>query len=282
MKVLNSLKLVKWWEYLYIFVFLAVLITLSIVYKSSALVIANSIVGVIAVFFISKGMVIGNILGIVSGLIYIVISFLNAYYGEIIVSACITLPSYIFSIYTWLKNRNKGDEVVKVNKGIKLKEWLLILLGAVVIGISFYFILRAFNTASLVISTLSVATASVAGYLLARRCEFSFIFFLINNVLTIVLWVIVAVNGDATFVPTITQFVIFALLNICGLINWLMIKNKQAKQIKATAENGDGVRGDLDGGANDNDNTIVEDVSSDVNVAENSESEVSENKKENE
>ena len=51
-------------------VFAVTLVAVCVVERSSAVVICNSLIGSVAVFFVSKGLIVGQVLGIVQGIVY--------------------------------------------------------------------------------------------------------------------------------------------------------------------------------------------------------------------
>lgn len=229
----NSLKEffahIKWWEYIYMALIYIAMIVFGVVFNSGALVIINAIISSTAIFFIAKGMVIGNILGIGQCVLYSVISYFNNLYGEMILCLCITMPIYIASICTWIKNLRKKEKVVKVNRMLSVKEWTISIIVIACVTVGIYFLLRALNTANLIVSTVNVGINIMSGYLLIKRSEFNFIFYILNNIVSIVLWATVIAGGATNNVPTLVLFIVFLILNIIGFVNWVRLKKSQAK-----------------------------------------------------
>lgn len=221
----KSFKTIKWYEWSFLVCIFALITTLSVVYKSSALVILNAIVSTVAVFFISKGIIIGNFLGIGQVVLYSIISYNNALYGELIITLTFSLFSYLFSIVSWFKDLTK-ENVIYVNKKIGWKEYLILFLTAAVLMIGVYFLLKHFNTANLIVSVLSCYLGAVAGYLAFRRCEYNFIFYIINNIVCIVLWSSVTIQ-DISNLPVLISFAVFLILNSLGVLNWTKLKKEQ-------------------------------------------------------
>lgn len=227
MSLKKIISQIKWFEYVYMSIFLAVLVALSVIFKSSWLVTCNSVFGVISVFFIAKGLVVGNVIGIVQLAVYAVVSFQNRYYGEIFVSLAILLPCYIAAIFTWTRNRNKNNDVVQVIQKISLKEWLVASAAMAAISVAMFFVLKALHTDNLYFSWGSVVLCLIANYLVIRRSEYNFIFFLISNIATIALWLSVVLKGDLSYIPIIANYFMFMILNLSGVVNWIKIKSGQ-------------------------------------------------------
>ncbi len=242
MKVLqsikNSMKHIKWYEWAYSGIFLVATIVLAIVFRSPALVIVNSIVGIVSISIISKGFFLGAFTNIVSAVIYAALSYVNKYYGEALVGLCITLPMSLARIFLWYKNRQKGDsEFIKIAEKTKWKE--LAVLGSVALAssVGFYFMLKAFDTSNLIFSTISMTLGCVAGYLQLRRYSYNFVIYIINNIICICLWVPVMM-GDIANLPTVVSYVMYTGLNFFGIVNWVGLKkNQQTLQTEVATEN---------------------------------------------
>ena len=163
-KLKDFFKMIKWWEYTFMAVFFVAIIVSGVVFKSTALTIFCSLFGIVGVFFIAKGMVVGQFISIVYGALYATMSYFNQLYGEMIVTLAVTVPMYIFTIISWMRNSNKKDKVVKVNKNLSVLEWCLVFVIAAGAGVGIYYMLRAFHTANLLISTFSVVHCGVFGF----------------------------------------------------------------------------------------------------------------------
>ena len=228
----NFFKQIKWWEYLYLAIYFIAIIVVAILFKTDVFVTLFSVVGVLSVFFVAKGMVIGNFIGVVSLTFFCVSCFFNSFYGEIICAGLITLPSYLFSIYTWSKSKKKKSYVLRINNKIKWFEYVVAIVVAMVLAVGIYFLLRAFDTANLIVSTISTTLGLVAGYFMVRRSEYTFVFYNICNVISIVLWCSTFKDGNLTNLPMILTYFEYLFLNTFGLVNWIRLKRKQKSEEK--------------------------------------------------
>ncbi len=233
-KLKMLLKNLKWWEIAFMAAAYIVIITLSIVFKSNWMIILSSLLGITTTFLLAKGMAFGNLVGIVQIVFYCLMCFYNQYYGEIITNICIVFPAYAFSFYTWTKKNN--SHVLQLNKSLKLKEWLFALVGIGGASVGFYFLLQALNTASLILSTFAVFFVSMYCYLSVRRSEFCFVFRLLMDLTTLALWLMVFLKtikngGGAIYIPTLVNYVVYSILDIFGIVNWIKLKKSQTKQM---------------------------------------------------
>ena len=185
----------------------------------SYLTLIASLIGVTSLIFAAKGNPISQVLMIIFSIMYGIISFGFAYYGEVITYVLMTGPMAVYALISWLKNPYKGNRAeVKVNK-LSLREVILMFVGAAAITVAFYFVLRAFGTANLFISTLSVTTSFIAVYLTARRSPYFALAYATNDVVLIILWILASIKNPE-YISTIACFAVFLANDIYGFISW--------------------------------------------------------------
>ena len=196
--------------------------------RESYMTLLASLVGVTSLIFNAKGNPFGQFLMVVFSLLYGIISFSFAYYGEMITYLGMTMPMAIFALVSWLKNPYKGNRAeVKVNTISKI-EILLMWALALIITVLFYFILRHFETANIVPSTLSVTTSFLAVYLTFRRSPYFALAYASNDIVLIVLWVMASIS-DIRYISVVVCFVAFLVNDIYGYISWQKMKIRQNK-----------------------------------------------------
>ncbi len=203
--------------------------------RSNYLILAASLIGATSLIFNAKGNPVGQILIILFSVIYAIISFSFAYYGEMITYLGMTAPMAFIALISWLKNPFEGRKAeVTVNK-LKGKEivWMLVL--TVAITVAFYFVLAAFHTSNIVPSTLSVTTSFIAVYLTFRRSEYFALAYAANDVVLIVLWVM-AVLQDVAYVSVVVCFLIFLINDVYGYVSWRKRYLRQRDEIKTKIE----------------------------------------------
>ena len=206
---------------------LFIIISFCIFDRESYLTLAASLIGVTSLIFNAKGNPIGQALMIVFSLLYGIISFTFAYYGEMITYLGMTMPMALFALISWLRNPYNGNKAeVKVNS-ISKKEQVLMWVLTAIVTVVFFYILRYFNTVNIVPSTLSVTTSFIAVYLTFRRCPTFALAYAANDIVLIVLWVMASVY-DTKYISVVVCFVAFLVNDIYGYINWQRMKRRQA------------------------------------------------------
>ena len=196
--------------------------------RTNYLTLIASLVGVTSLIFNAKGNPFGQILMIVFSLLYGIISFSFAYYGEMITYLGMTMPMAVFSLISWLRNPYKGNKSeVEVNS-IRKVEQVFMWLATIVVSVIFYFILKYFNTANLLPSTISVTTSFLAAYLTFRRSPYFALAYAANDIVLIILWVMASIS-NIHYISVVVCFVAFLFNDIYGFVSWQNMKKRQSK-----------------------------------------------------
>ena len=204
-----------------------ILLSFCLFDKENFLTLIASLIGVTSLIFNAKGNPFGQFLMVLFSLLYGIISFSFAYYGEMITYLGMTMPMAVFALVAWLKNPYKGNKAeVKVNSIGKSEQafmWLL----TVGVTVVFYFILKHFDTANIIPSTLSVTTSFLAVYLTFRRCPTFALAYAANDIVLIVLWVLASLT-EIRYISVVVCFVAFLFNDIYGYISWQRMKRRQS------------------------------------------------------
>lgn len=187
-----------------------------------------SLIGATSLIFIAKGNPVGQALTVVFSCLYGYISYEWQYYGEMITYLAMTAPMAIVALVSWIRHPYNGNRSEVAVSNLKSKDIVVMCAVTVAVTVVFYFILDALNTASLVVSTVSVTTSFLAVYLTAKRSPFYALAYACNDIVLIVLWVI-ATFKDVSNISVVLCFVMFFANDIYGFVNWNRMKNRQSK-----------------------------------------------------
>ncbi|MCD7800417.1 MAG: nicotinamide riboside transporter PnuC, partial [Ruminococcus sp.] len=187
MNILKSFKELSKFE-LSLWITSVIVVTISFFVSSdfNILTLIASLIGVTALIFIAKGNVLGQILTVVFSIIYAIISLQFRYFGEAITYMGMTMPIAIMSVISWIRNPfEEGKSEVKVERLSKKKAILMVVL-TMLITLIFYYILKFFNTNSLIFSTISITTSFLASFLMLNRNPLYALAYACNDIVLIV------------------------------------------------------------------------------------------------
>ena len=187
----------------------------------------TSILGVITVIFGAKGLVWAPIINLMYNIVYIILSYTQGFYGEVIIYIFFMTPINIAMIISWLKNKSKQDEnIVEVNK-VSKKEYIILFIVTLFVTVGFYYLLKVLNTSALLISTISLIDSFIATYLLYRRCSNYALSYIVNDIILIGLWSFSLKNNGIAYLPMILSFIVFLVNDIYGFISWKKREKEQ-------------------------------------------------------
>lgn len=207
---------------------LLILVSYLAIGQNGGLTLAASLIGVTSLILNAKGNPIGQMLAVAFSLIYGFISFTFHYYGEMITYLGMTAPMALFALISWMRNPYNGNRAeVTVNR-VGRREIAAILAAALAVTVAFFFILRAFHTANLLPSTISVTTSFLAVYLTFRRSPYHALAYAANDVILIILWAM-ATREDSSYVSVLVCFIMFFFNDLYGFANWSRMQRRQQR-----------------------------------------------------
>lgn len=193
------------------------------------LTLAASLVGVTALIFVAKGDVLGQILTVVFAVLYSVISWDLRYYGEMITYMCMTAPMAVLAVITWLSHPfDKAKNQVQIAR-LTRRQAICMIVCTAAVTVLFYFILRFFNNASLLLSTVSVTTSFLASYLTFCRSPYYALAYAANDLVLIGLWIAATVK-QLSYLPMVLCFVMFLCNDAYGFYNWVRMRKSQQEK----------------------------------------------------
>ena len=146
-----------------------------------------------------------------------------------------TLPMAVISIISWMRHPYDESGEVKVNR-LSPKGFLGVFLVSAAVTVAFYFILGAFNTTNLLVSTFSVATSFFSVFLTYLRSPWYAIGFVFNDIVIITLWVLAALEDPGAW-SVVVCFGVFFINDLYGFINWRRMDRRQRAAIEEALDN---------------------------------------------
>lgn len=228
MKYQNPFRALTRQEYaIWIGSLIAVTLSFLLGHDRDVLTLIASLIGVTGLIFVAKGDVLGQALIVVFAILYAIISWELRYYGEVITYVGMSAPIALLAIISWLRHPSKAGNNEVAVAHVKAGAWCLLGLLTAVITFAFYFILRFFNTANLIPSTISVATSFIAASLTFLRSPYYGLGYAANDVVLIVLWVMASFQ-DPGYLPMVLGFLTFLVNDLYGFFNWRRMQRRQS------------------------------------------------------
>jgi nicotinamide mononucleotide transporter PnuC len=206
-----------------------ILICFALFDRSGYLTLTASLIGVTSLIFNAKGNPIGQVLMIFFSILYGIISYSFAYYGEMITYLGMTGPMAAVALVSWLTHPYKGNRAQVAVGRLTGKDVTVMLLVTAAVTAVFYFILAYFHTANLIPGTVSVTTSFAAAWLTYKRSPWFALAYAANDVVLILLWVLASLQ-DPVYVSVTVCFGVFLVNDLYGFVNWRKILAAQEQK----------------------------------------------------
>lgn len=174
-----------------------------------------AISGIFCVVLCAKGKKSQYIWGVLNIVGYVIIAWINKYYGEVMLNALYYLPSQFIGYYLWNKHSDQEDNL----EGKKLSFWLSVIL-VLIITVCVYgykFVLDILDGTGTLLDSASTVTSVIANALMMMRYREQWLLWIIIDVITVVMWLLV---GDFIMV---TMWAVYLINAFYGYYNWTKI-----------------------------------------------------------
>ena len=166
--------------------------------------------GVLSVWFARKNNVLVFPTGIVSVLIYVVITYENKIYAE----AGINLYYFVMSVYGWFLWTSKNTKIKKhISENTKSENKHCIILF-IIFYVILFFVLKMTDSDVVLLDSITTALSLTAMLLLARRKLENWIFWILADIIYIPLFIY-----KGLYITSV-QYFIFLILAISGYFEW--------------------------------------------------------------
>lgn len=170
--------------------------------------------GIFCVVLCAKGKKEQYIWGVINVIGYIIVAFLNKYYGEVMLNLIYYLPSQFLGYFLWKKHQNM-DKVE--GRKLNLKKSILLLLLCTFSILGYKLILDLLGGNSTLLDSASTMISVVANTLMLLRYREQWLLWIIIDTITVVMWLLV---GDFIMV---TMWMVYLLNAFYGYYNWTKI-----------------------------------------------------------
>lgn len=175
-----------------------------------------AISGIFCVVLCAKGKKSQYIWGVLNVLGYVIIAFINKYYGEVMLNAIYYLPSQFIGYYLWNKHQNKITKDVQ-GKKLNLKNSIILLMVCALGIFGYKFILDSLGGASTLLDSASTVISIIANSLMLLRYREQWLLWIIIDAITVVMWAI------AVDFIMVTMWMVYLINAFYGYYNWTKI-----------------------------------------------------------
>ena len=181
-----------------------------------AIDLVSAFCGICSVVLCAKGKRSGFLFGLVNVAGYALISYSNQFYGEVMLNVGFYIPSNIVAYALWTRHQDKsrgGKEVQ--GRALTIPQLGGVCLVVALATIGYHFVLEALGGAMTMLDGASTVLSIFATLLMALRYSEQWFFWIIVDVITVVLW---CFAGDPVMIAMWSAYLVNA---VYGYLMWL-------------------------------------------------------------
>ncbi len=166
----------------------------------------------------AKGKVAGLYFAIINSALYSVQCYGIPLYGEVMYNVLFSIPVSLSAIFLWKRNMSKDGNVQFRTMTPNLIIGVVIVTAAGVFGYSKVLEMMGGNLPFM--DSLTTVVAVIASLLYVARFSEQWLMWVIVNILSIAMWIMVYINGDKTALLIIIMKSVNMLNSLYGYFNW--------------------------------------------------------------
>jgi len=178
-----------------------------------------AISGILCVVLCAKGKKSQYIWGLLNVIGYVIIAFINKYYGEVMLNAIYYLPSQFIGYYLWNKHQNEKTKNVE-GKKLNLKNSIILLIVCTLGILGYKYILDLLGGSSTLLDSASTVISVIANTLMLLRYREQWLLWIIIDFITVVMWLI------AKDFIMVTMWLVYLINAFYGYYNWTKISKE--------------------------------------------------------
>ena len=176
----------------------------------------------------AKGKIEGLYFAIINSALYSIQCFSIPLYGEIMYNLAYSIPVSIASIILWKRNTASSGEV---KFRTMTKRGILAMIVVTVVGVFAYAeILKLMGGGFAFMDSLTTVVAVVASFLYMKRYSEQWLMWVIVNILSVAMWIMVFASGDHSALLIIIMKCVNMINSAYGYFNWKKIARNVNKE----------------------------------------------------
>lgn len=208
----------KRFEAILLFVVLFVIFINAILLKDNPIAVISAFCGILYTVIAGKGKISCYFFGLSGSWCYVILSFGNALWGNMLLYLFYYIPMQVLGIFKWKQNlKSDTKEIVKIRLSTKIRIKLIILgiLGSILTSLILYYC----NDKSPVTDGISTFLSILGMYLTVRRAIEQWVVWMIVNGISALMWLNLVAHGVKTY-STVIMWSVYFILAIYFYFEW--------------------------------------------------------------
>lgn len=224
----NELSGWKWWEVAWLVTAAVVITILPIYWGDSLMGIISAVTGVICVVLTGKGKLSAYFFGLINSVLYAIIAYQSALYGETMLNLLYYVPMQFVGFYIW--SRHMNPETQEVRKRHMKWRGRVIMIAAVAAATFLYgLFLRYIGDAMPFVDSFTTVSSVAAMIVSVKMYAEQWWIWVAVDVFSIYMWWCDLMSGTDNF-ATLLMWVVYLGNAVIMLIKWEMESNAYSRQ----------------------------------------------------
>jgi len=205
-------------EIIFISIILPLVLIISFYAQDSIIATCSAVFGLLYTIIAGKGKISCYFFGMVGTICYSYLALKNALYGSLLLSFGYYFPMEIIGIFSWKKHLKKENQEIQ-KTFLPYKNRILLGIITIVLALIFSFILKFFNDKFPFLDGFITILSITGMYLTVKRCIEQWVVWTLVNLLSVILWFVIFIQGGRTF-ATLLMWLIYLFLGIYFYFQW--------------------------------------------------------------
>jgi nicotinamide mononucleotide transporter len=195
-----------------------IIISISISIHDSKIALISAVCGISYTILAGKGKISCYFIGMIGTFCYSYLSFVNGFYGQLMLYALYYFPMEIIGIFNWkkhLKKEIREIEKTQLNKKQRIFYFIILIISSLIFSI----ILKMTGDTQPIIDSITTVFSIFGMFLTVKRCIEQWYVWIIVNFLTLIMWIFAYIN-NSNCLATVLMWLTYLILAIYFLIIW--------------------------------------------------------------
>ena len=214
----NEISGWKKWEVVWLITACAIIVALSIYWQDTWMGILSATTGAACVICTGKGKLSAYVFGLVNSVLYAIISYQAALYGETMLNALYYVPMQFVGFYTWSRHMNtETNEVIK--KNMKWTGRLMMTAFILASTIGYGLLLRAMGDAMPFVDAFTTVTSVAAMLISVKMFAEQWWIWVVVDIVSVYMWFQSFLQGQE-YIATFIMWLVYLVNAVIMLVKW--------------------------------------------------------------
>ncbi len=203
------------------------IIIISIAAKDSIIALISAVCGISYTILAGKGKIFCYYIGITGTICYSYLSYINGFYGNLVLYALYYLPMEVYGIFKWKQHLNEDKKEIiktKLSNREKIVYFFCTILLSSLICIGLKFI----NDPHPFFDGITTVFSILGLLLTVKRCIEQWYIWFFVNLMSFIMWLFTYLSG-ANCLATVLMWFVYFVLSVYFLFSWQQELTKKEK-----------------------------------------------------